>query len=257
VRSAAALALLIGVAGCGPGPLEAVTVNPTGLAQGLVAHWTFDETTGSAVADSSGNRHDGQLTGGSRIPSGRFGGALALGPGDHVTVTNFPQASIGWTVSVWIRTSADQLMMGSTNDWKTIITTEIAFMGGWQLHLDSQPGFDRFDSAYWAGSTVGGMTVGDYVVAHCNCIDIGRWIHLTAVFDGAARELRFYDGDVRVDRQDMPIPIQAGDPTLYMGIWNMTGRLLAADLDDVAVWNRALDLAEIEFLSRQAVPDPR
>jgi len=42
-----------------------------------------------------------------------------------------------------------------------------------------------------------------------------------------------------------------------MGIWNQTGRLLAANLDDVAIWNRALDSAEIEIISRQAVPDPR
>jgi hypothetical protein len=252
VKTTGALAaVLIAAAGCGPGPLEAVTVNPTALADGLVAHWTFDETGGGAVADSSGNGHDGQLTGGSRISPGRFGGAVALAPGDHVTVTNFPQASIGWTVSVWIRTSAEQLMNGSTADWKTIITTENALKGGWQLHLDSRPGYNRFDTAYWAGTTAV-----DYVVASCNCIAIDRWIHLTAVFDGAASELRFYDGDALADRRQMPLPILAGDPTLYMGIWNQEGRLLAADLDDVAIWSRALDAAEVGIASRQAVPDP-
>jgi len=247
------LALLSAVAGCGPGPLEAVTVNPSGLTEGLVAHWSFDETGGSAVPDRSGNRRDGQLTGGSWISSGRFGGALTLAPGDHVVVTNFPQASIGWTVSVWIRTSSDQLMSsnGGMDDWKTILSTENVFMGGWQLYLNSRPGIYRFDTGYWAGTTVN-----DYVVAHCSCVDVDRWIHLTAVFDGAAGELRFYDGDARADRQDMPIPILPGDSTLYMGIWNQTGRLLAADLDDVAIWSRALDSAEVEIVSRQAVPDP-
>jgi len=252
MKFATAAAFLIVVAGCGPGPLEAVTVDPAGLAQGLVAHWTFDETSGFVVADRSGNRHDGQLTGGSWISSGQFGGALALAPGDHVTVPSFPQATVGWTVSVWIRTSAAQLMMGSTDDWKTIITTENANKGGWQLHLDSRPGFNRFDAAYWPAT----MPTGAYVVVYCDCIAEDRWIHLTAVFDGFASELRFHGGAAVVDHQRMPIPILPGDPTLYMGIWNQTGRLLAADLDDVAIWSRALSAAEVEMLSGQAVPDP-
>jgi len=253
MKFATAAAFLIAVAGCGPGPLEAVTVNPAGLAEGLVAHWTFDETSGSAVEDRSGNGRVGQLTGGSWLSSGRFGGALKLAPGDHVVVMNFPQATIGWTVSVWIRTSSDQLMSsnGGTDDWKTILSTENVFMGGWQLYLNSRPGLNRFDTAYWAGTTVN-----DYVVASCSCIATDRWIHLTAVFDGAASELRFYEGNAVADRRQMPIPILAGDSTLYMGIWNQTGRLLAADLDDVAIWSRALDSAEVEIVSRQAVPDP-
>jgi len=255
VKTTGALAaLLIALASCGPGPLEAVTVNPVGLVDGLVAHWTFDETGGSVVPDRSGNRHDGQLTGGSWISSGQFGGALALGSGDHVAVSNFPQASVGWTVSVWIRISADQLAIDSesADGWNTILSTENVFMGGWQVYLGSRPGLNRFDAAYWGGTT----TSGDYVVAHCNCVDVGRWIHLTVVFDGAAREMRFYSGDARADRQDMPIPILPGDPTLYMGIWNQTGRFLAADLDDVAIWSRALAPGEVEVVSRQAVPDP-
>ncbi|HEY8925689.1 MAG TPA: LamG domain-containing protein [Polyangia bacterium] len=257
VKTTGALAaLLIAVAGCGPGPLEAVTVNPSGLVDGLVAHWTFDETGADTVAaDRSGNRHDGQLTGGTWISSGQFGGALALASGDHVTVANFPQASVGWTVSVWIRISSDQLTLnsGSTDGWNTVLSTENVFMGGWQVYLGSRPGQYRFDSAYWAGTTNGS----DYVVANCGCFAVGRWIHLTVVFDGAAREMRFYDGDTMADRQDMPIPILPGDPTLLMGMWNQTARFLAADLDDVAIWSRALDAAEVGIASRQAVPDPR
>ena len=56
-RSVAALA----AAGCGASPLDAVTVNPHSLTMGLVAHWTFDEGSGSVVADSSGKRPRRQL----------------------------------------------------------------------------------------------------------------------------------------------------------------------------------------------------
>ena len=58
------------------------------------------------MADRSGNGHDGQLTGGTWVAAGRFGGGLRLQPGDSVTIPGFPQAMPDWTVSVWIKLSA-------------------------------------------------------------------------------------------------------------------------------------------------------
>lgn len=237
---------------CQAGPLDAVTLDPASLTAGLVAHWSFDDGAGTVVLDQSRNGHDGQLTGAVWSPDGRFGGALELSEGAFVTVPNFPQATAGWTVSLWIRMSAEQLALGKAkNDWLTIISTEIAFAGGWQLHVDNRTGFDRFDVAYWAGSTVN-----DYVVASCKCIDVGQWIHLTAVFDGTAGEVIFYRDDAPIDRRAMPMPILPGDPTLYIGTWNMRNRYLSAGIDDVAIWSRALDRGELGVLSRQAAPTP-
>ena len=110
---AAGIAALMG---CGSTPVDAVTIDPTSLARDLVAHWAFDEPSGSVVTDDAGSRHDGALTGGTWIPSGRFGGALRFAAGDRVTVPGFPQATANWTVSVWIRSSAADLA-ASTSDW--------------------------------------------------------------------------------------------------------------------------------------------
>lgn len=251
VRRARCIALLISLAGCGAGPLDAVTINPQNLAAGLVAHWPFDEGAGTVVGDRSGNGHDGQLTGGAWTTVGRFGGALDMTSGDYVTVPDFPQATPGWTVSVWVKTSAEQLTMGGMEDGETILTTENVFEGGWQLHLDNRPTTQRFDAATWAGSTVN-----DYVVVFCPCIEVDRWIHLTAVFDGDGRELRFYRNGAVVDRRGMPIPILPGDPTLYIGRWNQNARFLAATIDDFAIWSRTLDAAEIALIFSQPPPDP-
>ena len=62
---------------------------------------------------------------------------------------------------------------------------------------------------------------------------------------------------MRGNQRVMPLPILAGDPTLYIGRWNQDGRLLAATIDDVAIWSRALDPAEIAILTRQPPPDPQ
>ena len=238
---------LLGVVGCGVAPLEAVQLDPH---SGLVAHWTFDETSGATVADDSGSGHNGTLAGGTWLHDGRFGGALRLTYGDTVTVNAFPQATQSWTVSLWTRVSQAQLQGNADNDdTSTILSTETVFSGGWQVHLDSRSNYHRYDVAYWAGSTVN-----DYVVVFCDCIMPGRWVHLTAVFDNASRSLSLFQGTAVVDARPMPVPILPGQDTLLMGTWNQGGRSLAADLDDIAIWNRALTPAEIALISRQPPP---
>lgn len=229
--------------GCRSTPLDAVTIDPSSLSRDLVAHWAFDATGGTSVPDSSGNGHHGVLTAGTWISSGRFEGALSLSSGDYVAVEDFPQATASWTVSLWTRVSEANLA-ASTGDWSTILSTETQYEGGWEIHLDNRPEYQRFDAAYWAGATVG-----DYVRVFCACIESGRWIHLTTVWDAAAAKMTlFLDGET-VDEVPMPSPIQTGDTTLYLGRWSQAGRNLAADVDDVAIWRRALQPLEIATLS--------
>jgi hypothetical protein len=86
--------LLACLGGCGPAPIESVSLVGRSLAAGLVAHWSFDDQGGTTVADRSGNGHDGQLTGG-MWGAGRFGGGLRLQPGDFVTISPFPPGHPG------------------------------------------------------------------------------------------------------------------------------------------------------------------
>ena len=115
--------------GCGPTYLDDWSA-PTTLASGLVAHWTFDETSGLVVADDSGNRRDGVVSGATFESDGRFGGALHFAPGDSVTVERFPYAAPSWTFSAWIRIAEEDI---ETDDFGTVISTELMAEGGWQL----------------------------------------------------------------------------------------------------------------------------
>src|SRR3954469_21521586 len=98
LRAAGMIVPFLACVGCGSAPLDLVTIDPDSLKNQLVAHWAFDEGTGTAVRDSSGNGHDGVLSGGAWVAEGRFGRGLSLASGNSVAVAGFPQATASWTV---------------------------------------------------------------------------------------------------------------------------------------------------------------
>ncbi len=232
------------LSGCGAAPMDAVVLPPRDLTDALIAHWTFDQGAGTIATDDSGNGHDGQITTATWIPDGRFGEALRLGAGDAVAMPSFPAALPSWSVSAWIRLSPEQ-MAANTELWATIMSTEILATGGWEMNVDSHPPKPRFVFSYWSPSLMG------YVVTGCECVDTGAWIHLAAVVDAAANHVTLYrDGKV-VDERTKPSDITPGDPTLYAGRWGAGGRILNGDLDDIAIWGRALAAVEIAALTTQ------
>jgi hypothetical protein len=231
--------------GCTEAPLDAVVLPPNDFAEhfadGLVAHWALDETGNAVANDSSENEHHGQVSGGTWISDGRFAGALRLARGDSVTVASFPDAAPNFTVALWIRFSTEQLAMNDET-WVAILGAENFFAGGWQLNIDNRLMRSRFDFAYWS------PPLDDYVFVECECVEVDRWIHLAAVVDVEADRATLYVDGAIGDQETRPSDIPPGDSTLYFGRWNMDGRLLSGDLDDVAIWSRALTPLEIAAL---------
>jgi hypothetical protein len=230
------------VTACGEARLDAVRLPPherqRALRDELVAHWALDDVQGPTAQDDSGNGYDGVVSGGTWITDGRFAGGLRLGPGDAVAVAGFPNAAPDFTVSTWIRLSSEQLGMND-DAWVAILSTENFADGGWQLNIDNRLTRPRFDFAYWAPPFT------DYLFVECECVELDRWIHLAAVVDVERNRVTLYmDGSVG-DEETRPSDIPPGDSTLYFGRWNMAERLLSGDLDEVAIWNRALTAEEV------------
>jgi hypothetical protein len=238
---------LLAAGACTPAPLEVIQIDPKTLADGLVAHWTFDEGSGSVVPDHSGNEHDGQITGGTWLNAGRFGGALHLDQGAFVSVGNFPDAASNWSVSAWVRlTDATP----TTEVFKTVVSTEKEIAGGWEMNIDrsmTQPGAHF---GYWEGPVVD-----DYYRLTCSCMAFGEWTHIVASVDTDAGTLSVYVGGVLGASMPITRTILPGSATLYMGKWTGTGRLLVGDLDDILIYRRALFPAEVAELSRSSPPD--
>ena len=237
----------LALTGCGGAPLDAVGLPRRDVTAGLVVHFAFDEGTGMMAKDTSGNGHDGQLGGGTWIADARFADGVRLDRGDSVTVPGFPAATPSFTIATWVRLSADQLALDD-GAWIAIAGTENFRAGGWQLNIDNRLPQPRFDFAYWSAPLM------DYLFVECECVETARWIHLAAVVDVDANLVTLYkDGSIG-DQETRPSDISAGDSTLYVGRWNMSGRLLSGDLDDLAIWNRALSASEIAELVARSLP---
>ena len=234
------------VIGCSESALDAVGLPPHVLADGMVAHWPLDESSGSVAGDSSGSGHDGQLTGGTWIVDGRFAGALRLAAGDAVAVAGLPAATPNWTVSIWLRTSDQQLASRGSEVFTQVLSTETFRSGGWQINIDRRLAQPRYVFSYWSPPLT------DYIGVECSCVVTGAWVHLAATVDTNTNRITLYQNGMFVDQQTRPSDIVPGDSTLYFGRWNMSGRLLDGDLDDVAIWARALSPAEISALAAQS-----
>src|SRR5262249_42464421 len=130
--------------------------------------------------------------------------------------------------------------------WTAILSTENLASGGWSVNIDKVLAQPRFTFSYWAPPLM------RYVGVECSCVTTGAWVHLVAVVDVDTNRITlFRDGNL-VDQETRPSDILPGDSTLDFGRWNMGGRLLSGDLDDIAIWARALTSAEITALTVQS-----
>jgi hypothetical protein len=239
-----AIALVLSVA-CGP--LELVQAPDPSV--GLVAHWTFDESTGSLVGDHSGQGHDGVLTGGTWRPTGgHLGGALFLASGDYVTVTGFPAATPDWTVSAWVRYAPADI----GTDLSTIVTTEIPSTGGWELQGPVNADTVALQFSYNRDSR--------YITLQCCQIKPDTWMHVTAVVNGAApegqRTATLYDGSTAAVVLPVSGPILPGNATLHIGIEEIPGKLewpFRGTIDELRIYDRALNPAEVQSLDALAL----
>src|SRR3954470_5776160 len=73
---------------------------------GLVAAYSFDATSGTILADVSGNGNDGTLSGAVWAAGGKNGGAISFdGAGDLVSVPDSASLDLksGMTIEAWVR----------------------------------------------------------------------------------------------------------------------------------------------------------
>ncbi|NJM96063.1 MAG: hypothetical protein HC800_01575 [Phormidesmis sp. RL_2_1] len=209
------------------------------LSNGLVAHWNFDETSGTQAEDSKGE-NTGTLTNmtNRQWTTGVVGGALAFdGVDDYVEIADSSALDITetMTLATWIKADSfgdgwtGLIVKGQSGD-ATTYGLDLAWSGQLIFHAN------------------GGRSQG--LSSH---LTLGQWHHVAVTYNGS--EVQFYiDGQLDASHQ-RNITFGTNNEALLLGAKLNTGsvsldaQFLDGEMDDVRVYNRALSADEIGQLA--------
>ncbi len=213
----------------------------------LVLHLAFEEETGEACRDSSGNApaafkativNPAQAK---RVP-GRFGKAVEFsaadirkGPFAYVLAENFydPSLQEAFTLEVWMR-------MADGADWMRGLMYLICC-----TNSNYAPGFSIYYN--WRFLMFPNETTNKL---RASVPDLRRqWVHVAATWDGATKTARLYkDGKLVAEQQGLEYDCRpkAKNPPLLIGVGPArTYRGFIGALDEVKIYNYPLTNQEI------------
>lgn len=194
-----------------------------------IAHWHLDETSGTTVSDAAGV-HNGELvntTFDAASTGGKFGRALQFdGTDDHIAVPGFSEEMTGLTLSAWIHAT----------DWS----------GNRRI---MQKGGDGSEYRLLKESSRFVFEIGSKKLQLTALPATGQWVHVAAVYDGAA--MRVYYDKVLQGSTALTGPVPTSSSTLFIGTKNTGaggGDRFFGFMDDVRIYNYAKNEAGIEAL---------
>jgi glucuronoarabinoxylan endo-1,4-beta-xylanase len=197
---------------------QSTTLNASTIGNGLIAYWSFDETSGTSVADRSGNGNTGSLNNGASFTSGKTNNGVNLnGSGSWVNIPN-KTISGNFTLAAWVNFS------GTISSSDALIGQE----GSGQC-IDFNSARIRF---YTGSSTV--VQVNQTLAAN-------TWKHYTIRRSGTSISI-YIDGVLNAtgtySGSFIPKAIGRGN----------NGTNTAGKIDEVYLYNRALSATEITNL---------
>ena|GEM_PF-4307006 len=202
-----------------------------------VGLWHLDEGEGSMAEDSSGGGHDGSISGATWV-DGRYGKALHFDGDDTVDCGDIDEIDgvSELTVEVWVRVPADA---GGTREF---IRKDGVFAHGFGWSANRPRFWVYFTDIGWRNSGDGPE------------INDDRWHHIVGVYDG--QYIRIYvDGVERSSNNVGPHPVASNAAHVHIGSWDGSAEFMIGDIDEVALYSRALTAEEIwEHYSKGPAP---
>jgi hypothetical protein len=217
-----------------------VSTDPDPQPSGLVAAYSFEEGSGANAADTSGNNNTGSLQGATWTTQGKFGNALVFNGAGWVTVNdaNALALSTGMTLEAWVYPTA------TPTNWSTVMLKEQPGALIYALYAGSpsnRPGTYLFTSAEQG---LDGTTA----------LPLNTWSHLAGTYDGTA--LRLYVNGTQVASKAVSGIIASSSGALRIGGNNVWGEYFNGSIDEVRIYNRALNQAEIQQDMNTPIPPP-
>ena len=203
------------------------TAAPSPIIPGLVAAYSFNEGTGTAVADSSSGGNAGTAANTTWTTSGKFGNALVFnGSNARVTIPDSPSLRLttGMTLEAWV------YPIVVDNAWRDVI-----YKGDDNYYLES--------SSTNASKLSGGGTFRSAPIYGAAALPINTWSHVAVTYDRANLVLYVNGAQVATGAATANIetsanPLQIGGDTIY-------GQYFNGRIDEVRVYNRALSAGEV------------
>ena len=211
------------------------TFNVAQQPTGVRGAWGFNEGSGSAAADSSGNGNNGTLSGPGAAWSagGRHGGALTFnGSAGRVTVPNSASLSLAssYTLEAWIRPTA-------LSGYQTILIKELTGGCGYWLQTASSNLSSGFHNGGCRETSSSGPP-----------IQLNQWSHVAAVLNDAANTYTLYLNGVAIRTVAESAAPNPNAQALVFGQSGCTScgfERWRGLVDDIRIYGRALSSEEI------------
>jgi Concanavalin A-like lectin/glucanases superfamily len=213
---------------------------PVAMAEpNLVGQWHFDEGSGTAVADSSGNGNNGTILRGTTWVDGRLGGGLFFDGTGRVLVADNAALEPPTTVSVsaWIRN------LGSPGDYRYIMAKSASgcITASYGLYSGPSGGLifyvSRNRGTAYSRSPDAGTGVWD-----------GNWHLVVGTFDGTFVRL-YVDGHQIGNGTERPGPLEYLFPNsndLFIGDYpGCQPHNFKGTIDELNIWRVALTPAQV------------
>jgi len=212
----------------------------------LIGYWNFNEGTGTAVNDTSGNSQNAARAGGT-LPTW-IAGRTGL-TGDYAL--NFP--AYPSPTSYVLRSSAVSNLGGATNFTLAFWAKELGtgYYGHWLVAGSTTSGGTR----NWLGQNGSSGDQQNYLgYNNGNFLSTGRnlptnvWTQVVVTYDNAGGSTRakiYLNGVVSNHNWGVSFPTHA---SFFIGGWTASGSNFIGDMDDFSVWNETLSTAKVQSM---------
>jgi len=234
-----------------------VRISKYSIADQLVGHWKFDESSGTTAANSAAGGQPGTVTGSPSWGAGQIGNAFTFDGASHLMVASFTAASRQISASAWVNIPAG-------------VATTMPFLrnaqGAIGIGAGAGPGTPagQFEFGLVADANTGEVRAQAVIGAGPNLLRASApavfptgWHHVAFSADGA--QLRLFIDGVAVASTDYISALNVpGIPYLTFGAWLVRDadsgaivpdptdpRYLSGQLDDVGLWTRGLSTEEV------------
>lgn len=200
----------------------------------LVGHWAMDDGTGPTASDSTTYSNDGAISGASWVV-GKLGGGLDFNPSNNniVTVGNHSSLNItgALTLAAWVNydtiSSYPRIVEKATSTGLTPYGMTLQGAGNVVFRIGNDE---------WSVNTN---------------LPANQWHHVTGTYDGTDMKVYVNGGEV-VSRTRTGTGLYSSTHAVHIGNSDSLNRGLDGTLDDVRIYDEALDAAAVETLASMA-----